>query len=38
MFEEDEYIDILKPPANCNGTYEKTQGYRKIVGDYCTGG
>ncbi|CAD8127468.1 unnamed protein product [Paramecium sonneborni] len=38
LFEEDEYIDILKPPENCTGTYMKSLGYRKIVGDYCTGG
>ncbi|CAD8113365.1 unnamed protein product [Paramecium primaurelia] len=38
LFEEDQYIDILKPPENCTGTYMKSQGYRKIVGDFCTGG
>ncbi|CAD8167582.1 unnamed protein product [Paramecium pentaurelia] len=37
-FEEDDTPDLLKPPVNCKQTYMKTQGYRKVSGDYCQGG
>ena len=37
-FEEDDTPDVLKPPADCKGFYMKTQGYRKVSGDYCMGG
>src|SRR5690606_4756233 len=26
------------PPPDCKGWYEVTQGYRRVPGDYCSGG
>jgi len=30
--------DPALPPADCNGHYQKTQGYRLVAGDQCQGG
>jgi hypothetical protein len=35
---KDSEIEIQKPPANCNGYYTISKGYRRIPGDTCVNG